>query len=70
METYQTKVLRTRLKQKGTYSIAKEVMLDYERRLDQLKWACTQLTQLDLDTHTNGRALVVLGELRRLKEGI
>lgn len=74
MRTYQTKVLRTGLKQpgfyKGTYSIVKRVMLDYERRLDQLEWACTQLRQLDLDVYTKGRAIVVLSELHHLKEGI
>lgn len=75
MRTYQTKALRKGLEEPGfyksTYSIAKRVMLDYERRLEQLEWACTQLKQLDLDTYTKGRALVVLSELRDLKkEGI
>jgi len=72
MRTDLTKILRKGLAQPGfyknTYLQAKRVMQEYERRLDELAWACERLKAFHPDVYVRFQALVILEELRQLKQ--
>ena len=67
MRTDLTRVLRKGLHEPGyyknTYLQARRVMVEYERRLDDLVWACQLLRRLGDHPDITGRAIVILMEL-------